>query len=343
MAHLLDFVSQSGADPAPARAPEQAIDDTPLFDAYSSAVVNAVDRVGPAVVRMEGALPARGRPPGNDHERGGSGSGFLFTPDGLILTNSHVVHGASQIRVHLSNGRRVDADLVGDDPHTDLAVVRIDAPDIAPATLGDASRIRVGQLAIAIGNPFGFECTVTAGVVSALGRSLRARTGRLMDDIIQTDAALNPGNSGGPLVTSRGDVIGVNTAMIGAAQGLCFAIAVSTVTFVVGRLIRDGRIRRSYIGVGGRTTRIPRRFVRAYGLASDGGVQVLSVEPGSPAAGAGLQENDIITAMAGQPVSGIDALHRLLTEERIGTATLVTVLRAGAPQSFAVTPGESPQ
>jgi S1-C subfamily serine protease len=285
--------------------------DQPLLDAYSQAVVHAVEAVGPSVVTVE-----LGR---NDARRnlGGQGSGFVVAPDGLILTNSHVVHQADSIHVSLPDGRRLKAELIGEDPDTDLAIVRAGAWDLPSLRLGDSQAIKVGQLVIAIGNPLGFAATVTAGVVSALGRSLRSRTGRLMDDIIQTDASLNPGNSGGPLVNSRGEVIGVNTAIINGAQGLCFAIAANTAQFVVGRLIRDGRIRRSYIGVAGQNTNIVRQIVRHYALPEPKGILIVSIEPDSPASKSLLREGDVIIALDDHTVSGIDQLHRLLTEERI--------------------------
>jgi S1-C subfamily serine protease len=316
-----------------------AADDTTLLDAYSEAVIGAVDRVGPSVVSL--AASAR-----SGDRRAGSGSGFVFTPDGLVITNSHVVDGASSVTVTLPDGHQVRGDIVGEDPDTDLAVVRIApaaaADRLAWASLGDSSAVRVGQMAIAIGNPYGFDCSVTAGVVSALGRSLRARTGRLMDDIIQTDAALNPGNSGGPLVTSRGEVIGVNTAVILPAQGLCFAIASNTVRFVVSKLLRDGRIRRSYIGVAGQKVPVSRRLARHHGLAVSSGILVASVEPASPAATAGLRDNDIIVAMGSDAVSGVDDLHRLLTEDRIGVPAAVTVLRGVDKRQITIVPGEMP-
>jgi S1-C subfamily serine protease len=304
-------------------------DDAELLDAYSAAVIHAVETVGPAVVKI-------------DAERGG-GSGVIFTPDGLILTNSHVVDHAARLTAVLPDGRSMMADPVGQDADTDLAVVRIEAPAGSPlpwATLGDSRAVRVGQVAIAIGNPYGFHHSVTAGVVSALGRSLRARSGRLMDDIIQTDAALNPGNSGGPLVTTRGEVIGINTATILQAQGLCFAIASSTARFVAARLIRDGRIRRSYIGVGGQTVPIPRTVARANQLAVSSGVFVVSVEAGSPAAAAGLRDGDVILAFADQAVTGIDDLHRLLTDERIGVAATLTILHAAQRRDLMIIPTE---
>ncbi len=311
--------------------------DQELLDAYSQAVVRAVELVSPSVVTVE-----LGRDTGRRAE-GGQGSGFVVAPDGLILTNSHVVHKARTIHVSLSDGRRIPAALIGEDPDTDLAIVRASVSDLPTLRLGDSQSIRVGQLVIAIGNPLGFSATVTAGVVSALGRSLRSRTGRLMDDIIQTDAALNPGNSGGPLVNSRGDVIGVNTAIIAGAQGLCFAIAANTAQYVVGRLIRDGRIRRSYVGVAGQNAPIARQIVRFYSLPVSSGVVVATIEPHSPAARSLLREGDIIIGLDGHSVSSIDQLHRLLTEERIGHEAQLTVIRRTDKLEIAVTPAESPR
>ena len=307
-----------------------------LLDAYSQAVVQVVELVSPSVLTIE-----RGQKGGR--RQGGQGSGFVFTPDGLILTNSHVVHGAPGLQVSLPDGRRMSADLIGEDPDTDLAVVRVPASDLPALKLGDSRAIRVGQLVVAIGNPLGFQATVTAGVVSALGRSLRSRSGRLMDDILQTDAALNPGNSGGPLVNSRGEVIGVNTAVISGAQGLCFAIAANTAQFVVGRLIRDGRIRRSYVGVAGQNTPLARQLVRFYGLNVSSGILVASIEPNSPAAASDLREGDVIIGFAGDDVEGIDQLHRLLGEERIGVRTPLTVIRRTEKVEIGVIPAESPR
>ena len=311
--------------------------DTELLDAYSQAVVGAVDLVGPSVVTIEIGH--------GDGRRGqaGQGSGFVVAPDGLIVANSHVVHKAKAIHVSLNDGRRLAAELIGEDPDTDLAVIRASVSGLPALRLGDSQAIKVGQLVIAIGNPLGFSATVTAGVVSALGRSLRSRSGRLMDDIIQTDAALNPGNSGGPLVNSRGEVIGVNTAIISGTQGLCFAIAANTVQFVIGRLIRDGRIRRSYVGVAGQNAPIARQIVRFYGLAAGSGVLVATIEPDSPASKSLLREGDVIVALDGHHVSGIDQLHRLLTEERIGRDTALTVIRRTEKLEITVTPGESPR
>jgi S1-C subfamily serine protease len=302
-------------------------DDDALLDAYSSAVIHAVETVGPAVVKIDSAQ--------------GGGSGVLFTPDGLNLTNSHVVERHGPLTVVMTDGRSLRADLIGEDAETDLAVIRVDGTKLPWATLGDSRAVRVGQIAIAIGNPYGFDHSVTAGVVSALGRSLRARSGRLMDDIIQTDAALNPGNSGGPLVTTRGEVIGVNTATILPAQGLCFAIASNTARFVAARLIRDGHIRRSYIGLAGQTVPIPRAVARENQLAVTSGVFIVSIEPNGPAAAAGLKDGDVLLAFAGSAVTGVDDLHRLLTDERIGAPSAVTILRAARRRTITVVPRES--
>src|SRR5437763_2844408 len=278
-------------------------DDAALLDEYSRTIVSAVDRVGPAVVNIDirQRLNSRRGP----REVGGSGSGFVIAPDGFILTNSHVVHAANQIAVSLPDGREYPAQLVGDDPDADLAVIRIDAPHLAHVRLADSENLRVGQVVIAIGNPLGFQASVTAGVISALGRSMHAQSGRLIDNIIQTDAALNPGNSGGPLVNSAGEVVGVNTAMIRPAQGICFAIASNTAKFVAGWLIQDGRIRRSYIGVAGQNVPIHRRVVRFYNLPRETAVLVVSVEKESPAAKSGLSEGDLIVAFDGEPIGSI--------------------------------------
>lgn len=307
--------------------------DGEILDAYSRAVTGAVEEIGPAVVNVEVQ--------GKSGRAAGSGSGFIFTPDGFILTNSHVVHGAAKIGVLLADGRKVSAELVGDDPETDLAIVRIDAPDLAWARLGDSRGLKVGQLVIAVGNPLGFSATVTAGVVSSLARSFRSSTGRLIDNVIQTDAALNPGNSGGPLVTARGDVVGVNTAIIPMAQGICFAIPSNTAKFVASRLMRDGRVRRSYIGVGGQNVPLHRRVVRFHQLQTETGVQVTQIEPESPAARAGLVTGDTIVALGETAVGGIDDLHRLLTEEKVGVSSALTVLRGVEKLTLSVVPGES--
>jgi S1-C subfamily serine protease len=318
--------------------------DDGLLDAYSAAVTAAAEKISPSVVNIEVRQGLDGRSAstaGQPMERRGSGSGFVFTPDGFILTNSHVVHRATKLTVTLSDGRSFDASLIGEDPDTDLAVIRVNADGLRPAALGDSKSIRVGQLVVAVGNPYGFQCTVTAGVVSALGRSLRSQSGRLIDDVIQTDAALNPGNSGGPLVTSYGQVIGVNTAVILPAQGLCFATAINTAKHVAGLLIRNGKIRRGQIGVAGQNVVLHRRQVLLHNLAVAGGVLVVSLEANSPAQEAGLREGDVIVGYGNQPVASIDALHKLLTEDQVGTKVELTVLRGGEKTILNVVPQES--
>jgi len=314
--------------------------DETLLDAYSAAVVGAADRLGPSVVHIEARF-ARGRVGPSRGEARGGGSGFVFTPDGFVLTNSHVVQGASGIDVTLQDGRSLRAQLLGDDPDTDLAVLRVPGGDLPAAALGDSRALRVGQLVVALGSPYGFQCTVTSGVVSALGRSLRTRTGRLMDGIIQTDAALNPGNSGGPLATSRGEVIGVNTAMLRPAQGLCFAIPIHTAQFVAARLIKDGRLRRAFLGLGGQTVPVPRLVARRERLEHASGVRVLFVEAGSPAERAGVLAGDVIVALGERAVSGIDDLQRLLAEGPIGSACSLAILRDGRQRVLAIMPSES--
>ena len=319
--------------------------DQDLLDAYSRAVIESAETVSPSVVYIQVTSRPNSRQSRRQgpNEITGSGSGFVFTPDGFILTNSHVVHGASKIDVTLMDGRKFQAQLIGDDPDTDLAVIRITAPNLVPAQLGDSQSIRVGQLVIAIGNPFGFQYTVTAGVVSALGRSLRAQSGRLMDGVIQTDAALNPGNSGGPLVNSRGEVIGVNTATILPAQGICFATSINTAKFVAGRLIRDGKISRSYIGVAGQNVPLPRRIVRFYQLPVETAVLVVSFETNGEASAAreaGVLAGDLLVEFDGQPIRGIDDLHRLLTDERIGKRVPVTVIRGVQKLTLELVPKE---
>lgn len=326
--------------------------DGSLLDAYSRAVTAAVETVSPSVVNVEvhqvvTSAGKRGRSarqpgePAEPRERRGGGSGFVFTPDGLILTNSHVVHDARRIEVTLADGRRTPAHTIGDDPATDLAVIRIDASGLQAAPLGDSQQLRPGQMAIAIGNPYGFQSTVTAGVISALGRSLRSYSGRLIEDVIQTDAALNPGNSGGPLVDSRGHVIGVNTATILPAQGICFAIGINTAKFVASRLLRDGRIRRSYIGVSAQTVPIHRRVVRFYGLTRETGVVVVGVEDRSPARTAGVREGDVIVALDEKPVAGVDDLHRWLTDAQVGTRCALTVIRHTEKLRLPILPEEA--
>jgi S1-C subfamily serine protease len=328
------------SEPAVQVSVPDAPSDSVLLDAYSNAVIGASEKISPSVVKIDVAQSGRSRS-GEPRERQGGGSGFVFTPDGLILTNSHVVHDATRMQVSFSDGHRFPAHTIGDDPATDLAVIRIDAPQIVAAPLGDSQKLRVGQLAIAIGNPYGFQYTVTAGVVSALGRSLRSYSGRLIDDVIQTDASLNPGNSGGPLVSSDGRVIGVNTATIMGAQGLCFAIGINTAKFVAGRLLRDGRIRRAFIGVEAQTAPLHRRLVRFYDLPQDSGVIVAAVTPGSPAQRAGLREGDVIVALDGKAVAGVDDLHRLLTDAHVGVSSSLTVLRWTEKLELQVVPQEA--
>src|SRR5881398_498273 len=308
-----------------------------LLDEYSRAVVNAVERVAPSVVNTEVQQRSKNQP----RDIGGNGSGFVITPDGFILTNSHVIHGATRIVVNLSGGRDYPAQLIGDDPETDLAVIRIDAPQLIHVRLADSENLRVGQLAIAIGNPLGFQASVTAGVVSALGRSMHAQSGRLIDNIIQTDAALNPGNSGGPLVNSAGEVVGVNTAMIRPAQGICFAIASNTAKFVAGWLIKDGKIRRSYIGVAGQNVPIHRRIVRFYGLPLETGVLVISVEKNGPAERAGLRQGDLIVAFNSQPIGTVHHLHKVLVGEQIGVGASLTIIRHTEKFELPILPAES--
>ncbi|RPI20637.1 MAG: PDZ domain-containing protein [Acidobacteria bacterium] len=320
-------------------------EDGDLLDAYSRVVTTVAERLRPSVVNIAVTQPAQGGNgvAGEPGQVRGTGSGFVITPDGLILTNSHVVHRASRIDVSLPEGSSYEAALIGEDPDTDLAVLKISAPDLVAVELGDSQRIKVGQMAVAIGNPYGFECSVTAGVVSALGRSLRSYSGRIIDNVIQTDAALNPGNSGGPLVNSRGEVIGVNTAVILPAQGLCFAIAVNTAKFVTARLIRDGKIRRSYIGVIGQDVPLGRRLVRFHSLIAPSGILVHSLETESPAARAGVTTGDVIIGLDKQPVSGVDDLHRILTEEKVGVVTTVTLIRQGRKLDLAIVPAERRQ
>ena len=316
---------------APGHSP---LNDDALLDAYSTAVTRAVERVSPAVVKID--VEKSG--PRDNQRHGGSGSGFVFTPDGLVMTNSHVVHEAGAIRLTFADGQHAAATLIGEDPDTDTAVLRTDAAVLSPAALGRSQILKVGQLAIAVGNPYGFQFTVTAGVVSALGRSMRAASGRMMDEIVQTDAALNPGNSGGPLVNSRGEVIGINTATIMPAQGLCFAIGIDTAKFVATQLLLHGRVRRSWIGIAGQNVPLPRRLVYEYKLPVDTAIMVNDLQKSSPAEQAGLQSGDIIVAFGATPIAGIDELHRLLTAETANRATNLTILRGVERKQLRVTP-----
>jgi len=328
---MLDFASsrdvEDEATPLPAS-------DTEILDAYSRAVTSVADSVGPAVVRVE--VIKNGHP-------SGVGSGVIIAPDGLVLTNSHVVAGAKELRLQDAEGRVMEARKLGEDPDTDLALVRAgSARDLPSATLGNSKTLKRGQLVVAIGNPLGFESTITAGVISALGRSLRAKTGRLIEDVIQTDAALNPGNSGGPLVSSRGEVIGINTAVILGAQGICFAVASNTAQFVLSELIQHGRVRRAYVGMSGQTAPVPRRHARAAGIDNASGMVIAALEPQGPAALAGLMSLDVIVSADGESVTGVDDLIRLLNRERIGRPIAIDVLRRGQLRSFDVTPLERP-
>ncbi len=308
------------------------IDAADILDPYSAQIVGAFERAGPAVVHIT-AKRADGRPLGQ-------GSGVIYTPDGYTLTNSHVVGGAAALAVSLTDGRVVDATLVGDDPDTDLAVLRLGGSGHAHAELGRSASLRVGQLVLAIGNPFGFQCSITAGIVSALGRSLRARSGRLIESVIQTDAPLNPGNSGGPLVSGTGRVVGINTAIIAPAQGICFAIGIDTAIDVAQRLMRDRRVRRSRIGLSGQTVPIDPRVVRHNDLAVRSGAMVTGVEPDGPAARAGLRDGDVIIAFGAEAVSGVDDLHRLLTSDKAGTDMTVKALRRARAIELTVVPAE---
>jgi S1-C subfamily serine protease len=322
---MLDKTDSVNLPPVPA-------DDEALLDAYSRAVIDVVERVEAAVVRLD----VKG-----DERRGGTGSGVVVAPDGLVLTNSHVVGGGSRVQVTTLEGRRLDARVVGDDPDTDLALARIDASlTLASATLGNSKLLKRGQLVIAIGNPLGFESTVTTGVVSALGRSLRSRSGRLIDDVIQTDAALNPGNSGGPLVSSHGEVVGINTAVIMGAQGICFAVASNTAKFVLGELVRHGRVRRAYIGIAAQHFSLSRRLRHAASLTQDSAVMIASVEAGSPAARAGLLAGDVLLALDDVPVTGADDLIRMLAGDKIARRLEVTILRNGSRQALGLIPEE---
>lgn len=329
-AQIRFVLDESGAS---RQSPPPPPDDAPLLDAYSAAVVAAAERVAPAVVHLEVE--------GAGNARRGTGSGFAFTPDGLLLTNSHVVHKARRIRATFADGLSRDADLIGEDPDTDIAVIRIGASDLSAVTLGSSRDVRVGQLAIAIGNPFGFQHTVTAGVISALGRSLRTQSGRVIDDVLQTDASLNPGNSGGPLVDSSGRVIGVNTAIIPMAQGICFATAIDSVRWVVLQLLRHGKVRRGYLGVACANVPLARRIARHFTLEQSRAVRVESADRDGPAARGGVEPGDLVVAFEGTPVAGIDDLHRLLTAEHIGKPCRISVLRGAVRLERSVIPAEA--
>jgi S1-C subfamily serine protease len=341
--NIFDLINNSEPNQTAVAPLPTPVNDSELLDSYSRTVSRVVRQVSPAVVNIEirKTVPTRRGP----HEAHGGGSGFIFTPDGFALTNSHVVHDADQIHVSLADGSHYGARLIGDDPETDLAVIRIEGPetDFAPAVLGDSASLVVGQVAIAIGNPYGFQTTVTAGVVSATERSMRAQSGRLIDNVVQTDAALNPGNSGGPLVNSAGEVIGVNTAVILPAQGICFAIPINTAKWVASRLMRDGRVKRSYIGMGGQNVPLHRRIVRFFNLPADNGVLVLGVEPNSPAQRAGLVDGDVVVSLDGHTIETIDDLQRQLTDQRVGRESALTVIRRTDKLDLRITPTEAPE
>ncbi len=316
--------------------------DDELHDAYSKAVINAAEKVSPSVVKVNVKKEIKkGRARKNmPNEAHAGGSGFIFTSDGFILTNSHVVHNCSEVEVVLSDGQSFPASIIGDDPHTDLAVIKIDATGLVPAQIGNSQNLKVGQLVIAIGNPYSFQCTVTSGVVSAMGRSLRTKTGRLVDDIIQTDAALNPGNSGGPLVNSRGEVIGVNTALILPAQGICFAIPINIAKFVAAQLIRKGKIKRGYIGVSCQNITLRDQVMKIHGLTFNSGVKVANIPDNSPSRRAGLIKDDVIVAFNGESVKEVDDLHKYLTEDKINVKSKLTIIRGSKKVILDIVPEE---
>jgi S1-C subfamily serine protease len=330
----------SGALNGPAGAAIET--ESAILDAYSRTVVTAVENVGPAVVHIRVKHKSRDRR-GIERQAEGSGSGVIFAPDGYIATNNHVVEGALSIEASLPDGTRFPAELIGRDAATDLAVIRVLATGLPIAVLGDSDKLKVGQIAIAIGNPLGFQSSVTAGVISALGRSLQSTAGRLIENIIQTDAALNPGNSGGPLVDSHSHVVGINTAIIQSAQGICFAIPVNTVRWVVSSLIREGRVTRGFLGIAGQNVPLPVRTVRHYNLKAETGVQVVSVTPGSPASRAGLKEGDILVSIDEEPIASINDIHRRLTKDSIGRSLNVMVLKDWTTLvAVSVVPAENP-
>jgi S1-C subfamily serine protease len=341
MAWMLDptLILDPDSEPASTRSDPALPDDgDDALDAYSRVVTGVTERAAPGVVAIAVAerIDERGR-----RVPGGGGSGFVFTPDGLVLTNAHVVAGARGIEVLTTAGQRLEADVLGADPHTDIALLRVASAQPLPVLeLGSSRGIRVGQLVVAIGNPFGYECTVTAGVVSALGRSLRATTGRLIEDVIQTDAALNPGNSGGPLLDSAGRAIGVNTAIIAAAQGICFSVSIDIARQVVPELMRHGRVRRASLGIGAQNTRLPRRYVRYFDLPADSAVRVVEVAEGGPAKSAGIEAGDILVDIDGSPIDGIDALHRMLDAARIGQGAELSLIRRDRKLTVSLVPGE---
>ncbi len=338
---MLDFLATASATgQAPPAVRHASEHDDSLLDAYSQTVTRVARTVSNAVVHLNVTKPNNARNAQQPNTPAGSGSGFIISSDGYVVTNSHVVNGASRVEASLPDGRTFLAHTLGDDPATDIAVLKIEGENLATMAFGESDKLQVGQIAIAIGNPFGFQYSVTAGVVSALGRSLRSQNGRLIDDVIQTDAALNPGNSGGPLVDSHGRVIGVNTAVILPAQGLCFAVASNLAKFVVGKLILEGRVRRGYIGIGAQAVPLPPKWLNALEIATKGGIQIQTVESGGPAQLAGIQPGDVLVQFEGKPVDSIDLLHKTLNEESIGRKISVWLLRDGALKSVEVVPGE---
>jgi S1-C subfamily serine protease len=333
---MLDFASDVAADGLSAASETAPINDQSLLDAYSNAVIDVTERVGPAVVRVETGPKVR-----NARARGGLGSGIVISPDGLVLTNSHVVGSAKEIRLRDTEGFDTEAHVLGVDPDTDLALLRADgARELRYAALGNSKRLRRGQLVVAIGNPLGFESTVTAGVVSALGRSIRSVSGRTIEDVIQTDAALNPGNSGGALVASNAEVIGINTAIINGAQGICFAVASNTAQFVLSEIIRHGYVRRAYIGVSGQTAPVPRRHAVVAGVENKMGALLMSIEPDSPAAKASLLPGDVVIRLDGVDINGVDDLIRVLDRDRIEKTLAMDVLRLGRLRAIEIHPVE---
>jgi S1-C subfamily serine protease len=334
---MLDFASDTFDGTLSSQAAAQApVNDQALLDAYSNAVIDVTERVGPAVVRVETGPKAR-----SPRERGGLGSGIVISPDGLVLTNSHVVGSSKEIRLRDTEGVVTEARVLGVDPDTDLALLRASgARDLRYALLGNSKSLRRGQLVVAIGNPLGFESTVTAGVVSALGRSIRSVSGRTIEDVIQTDAALNPGNSGGPLVSSKAEVIGINTAIINGAQGICFAVASNTAQFVLSEIIRHGHVRRAYIGVAGQTAPIPRRHAVVAGIDNRMGALLMQIEPDGPAAKAGLLPGDVVIKLDGVEINGVDDLIRVLDRDRIGRTLAMDVLRMGRLRAVDILPVE---
>lgn len=334
------YAEGAAADSDNTQYQRRSSDDGQLLDAYSRTVVDVAQRVSNAVVHLKVEKKQQDRRPNPPQGAAGTGSGFIISSDGFVVTNSHVVSGAERIEGMLQDGRTFQARVVGDDPATDLAVVKVDGENLAPVAFGESRRLQVGQIAIAIGNPYGFQYSVTAGVVSALGRTLRSQSGRLIDDVIQTDAALNPGNSGGPLVDSHGYVIGVNTAVILPAQGLCFAVASDLAQYVVGKLILEGRVRRGFIGIGAQSVPLPPKWLNTLQLDTKGGIQIQSLEPGGPAAQSELRAGDIIVQFEGKPMDSIDALHKALDESTIGRSVSLWVLRDGSLKQVSVVPGE---